>query len=104
MDQLIDSIARELGLTGVTLLVILLVVSKGCNLVARLIPDNATGWKGVVRKIAAVVGVYVSSRIASGVSTADVAKGLVNNGAMVVQRGAFGRFEKVEPVAPVKES
>jgi hypothetical protein len=98
MDGLIDMIAHELGLTGVTLLVVMLILSKGCNLLARLIPDNATGFKGLVRRVCVVLGVYASSRVASGVTQADVAKGFVNNGGLVVKRNPLGQFEKVEPI------
>lgn len=98
MDTLIDSLAAQLGLSGVTLIVTLMVVSKAANMVSRIIPDDAKGFKGLIRKVCTVVGLYASNRVASGVTQADVAKGLVSNGAMVVQRGAAGRFEKLKTV------
>jgi hypothetical protein len=98
MDNIVDAIAAQLGLTGVTLFVILLVTSKVCNLVARLIPEDATGFKAIIRKVCKVVGLYVSSRVSSGVSVQDVAQGFVNNGGLLVKRNATGQFEKVEPI------
>lgn len=47
------------------------------NTTARLIPQDATGWQGNVRKAAAIIGVYVPSRVSHGVSVTDVAKAVV---------------------------
>lgn len=98
IDQMVDWAAAQLGLTGLTLLVALMVLSKAANLAARLIPDDATGFKGALRKVCVVIGVYASSRVTSGVSTADVTKGLVNNGAQLLQRDAKGKFTSVKAV------
>jgi hypothetical protein len=98
MDGIVDALARELGLSGLTLLVVLFFVSKACNLVARLIPEDATGWKATVRKACKVIGLYVSSRVSSGVSVQDVAKGFVDNGGLLVKRNPLGQFKRVEPI------
>ena len=41
--------------------------------ITKLIPNDATGWLGVVRKIAAVPALYVRDRVTAGVTVADVA-------------------------------
>jgi hypothetical protein len=60
-----------------TLLLFLFLLVKGANVTARLIPDDATGWQGTVRKIAALIGLYVSSRVTSGVTVTDAAKAAI---------------------------
>ncbi len=44
-----------------------------CNIVTKLIPNDAVGWLGTVRKVTAIPAMYVSSRVTSGVTIADVA-------------------------------
>lgn len=44
------------------------------NLIGRAIPDDATGPLGVVRKVAKVVGLYLSNRVSTGISTNSVIK------------------------------
>lgn len=44
------------------------------NLIGRAIPDDATGVPGVIRKVAKVVGLYLSNRVSTGISTNSVIK------------------------------
>jgi hypothetical protein len=78
MDSVVDSVGQEilknLHLTGVSLITVFVLLSMICQMITRIIPDDATGWKCVVRKICAVIGLYVAHRVTSGVSTADVAR------------------------------
>jgi len=74
MDDLIDAAAQALGLDSTGLIVALVVTSMVSQLVARLIPDDSTGWKGTVRSIASVVGLYASSRVTKGITVRDVVK------------------------------
>lgn len=74
MDELIDKAAQALGLDSTGLIVALVVVSMVSQLVTRLIPDDATGWKGTVRKITSVIGLYASSRVTKGITIRDVVK------------------------------
>jgi len=62
-----------LGLEGTSLLVLLIFVSMICQVVARLIPEDATGWRNVVRVIASIVGLHVANRITGGVTVSDIA-------------------------------
>lgn len=72
--NLLPDAAKLLGIQPSTLLLILIIITTTANRTARLIPDNATGWKGVVRMVCAVIGVNVASRIAPGITVTDVAK------------------------------
>lgn len=104
MDQILNGIASELGLSATTVVLLMFIVSKGADLVGRLIPDDATGWKGFVRKAAKVVGVYVGNRVTQGVSTNDVAKTLAKtelNGR--VEGGKFGTISMVDRIKAMKE-
>lgn len=74
MDQILNYLAGALGVDSTTFLLILAVVVAVCNLVGRLIPDDATGALGVFRKVAKVVGLYVSNRVTDGVSVNDTAR------------------------------
>lgn len=71
-DGILKTLSGVLGLTPEGVVLFLVVMSAVANLVSRIIPDDATGWKAVIRKIASVVGLYVSNRVTAGVSTADV--------------------------------
>ncbi len=66
-------IGQIFGLQPSTLVLLLFVVTTAANVGARLIPNDATGALGVLRKICSIVGVYVSSRVTSGVTLNDVA-------------------------------
>src|SRR3546814_6754608 len=44
------------------------------NLGGRLIPDDATGWLGFVRKICKLVGLYASNRITSKLTVNKIAE------------------------------
>lgn len=77
LEQLIPPIAQWLGIEPATLLLLLGMLVSAANITSRLIPDDTPGWLGIVRKVAKVIGLYVSPRITSGVSLADVAKASV---------------------------
>lgn len=74
IGDLAPQIATLLGVTPETLILLIIIVGTVSNLGAKLIPQSATGWLGAVRKVCAVLGAYVPSRIAPGVTVHDVAK------------------------------
>lgn len=74
MDSMVSYVAGLLGISPVTLILVLGVVVAVCNLVGKLIPDDATGTLGLVRKVCKVLGLYVSTRITSGVTVNDTAR------------------------------
>jgi hypothetical protein len=82
MDSIINSIAASLGIDPTTLVLLLGVLVAFCNLAGRVIPDDATGWLGGVRKICKVVGLYVSNRVISGVSVNDTARAVAGASAI----------------------
>lgn len=74
MDQILNYLAGALGVHPSTLVLLLGVFVAVSNLVGKLIPDDATGTLGVVRKLAKVGGLYVSTHITDGVTVNDTAK------------------------------
>lgn len=78
VEALIPNVAGMLGIEPATALLIVGVVVSVCNLLGRLIPDDATGWLGVVRKVCKFVGLYTSNRVSSGVSVNDVTKAMLD--------------------------
>jgi hypothetical protein len=74
MDYFINQIAAWAGINPMLIPFILAFVVAAANLIGRLIPDDATGFLGVIRKIAKVVGLYLSNRISSGVSVNAVTR------------------------------
>jgi hypothetical protein len=74
----IGNIAGQLGaLFGIqpsTLLLFIMIIGGAANAGARLIPQDAVGFLGSVRKVCAVIGIYIPSRVTSGVSVTDVAQ------------------------------
>lgn len=74
---LIELIARQLGLTDAQLGITLLFVVLVSNLASRLIPDDSTGWLGLVHKLTKIVGLYASNRISKGVTTTTAVKAML---------------------------
>ncbi len=56
MEELLN--IDDVTITG-TLAVIVLVTNKLAEIVAKTIPDTATGWKGTLRKVCKILGTYV---------------------------------------------
>lgn len=98
MDNLIPLIAGQLGLTPSTLLFYAGLLIMVARLVSRLIPDDATGWRSVVHKIARFIAIDVSNRITSGVSQTDIARRMI--GAPVSQAAG----EQIEEMASEADS
>jgi hypothetical protein len=72
--NLVPDLSKLTGVPQGTLLLAIIVIMKAANIGARVIPDDATGWEGTLRKVCAIVGAYVPTRITSGVTVNDVAK------------------------------
>lgn len=77
LEDLIPPLAQALGVEPASALLFLGVAVTACNLAGRLIPDDATGVLGGVRKVCKAVGLFFPNRISSGVSVDDVAKAVV---------------------------
>lgn len=82
MEDLIPQVGRLVGIDPTTFLFYMAVLSMAANVIARLIPNDATGWKGGLRKVCTIIGVYVSSRVSPGVTVNDVAKAAIETPAI----------------------
>ena len=71
---LMPLISQLIGVEPATLLLYITMVITIANLLGRAIPDDKTGVLGVVRDVCKVLGLYLSNRVSSGVTTNDVAK------------------------------
>lgn len=74
LDQLIPIIAMWTGLAPSTMLFYLGLVVMGSKLVSRLIPDDASGWRHIVKQVTRVIAVDLSNRVAPGVTQLDIAR------------------------------
>lgn len=69
IEALIPNVAGWFGIDPATALLILVLIHTLANLAGRLIPDDATGWLGQIRKAAKIVGTYVPNK--TGIPTSD---------------------------------
>ncbi len=72
--NLAPEIAAALGISPSTMVLLLMIITSAANMGARRIPDDATGALGILRKLCAVVGMHVNTRISNGVTVNDIAK------------------------------
>lgn len=70
----IEGILRQLGFDGVGIIALYAFLALASRVIARLIPDDKTGFLGLIRKVTRVIGIDVSNRITAGVSINDVSK------------------------------
>lgn len=77
IEHLIPDVAGWLNVEPATLVALIGFVLGACNLAGRLIPDDAEGVLGWVRRICKFLGVCASNRVSSGVKTSDVIKSVV---------------------------
>lgn len=75
----IPQLANQFGIAPSQLIFYIGFVTFASNMAARLIPQDATGKLGAVRKVCAIVGAYVPSRVTGNISVTDVAKAIVTN-------------------------
>lgn len=70
MDQFdpLTAIAHALGIDPLFLAGLVPFAILFFNLLGRAIPDDAVGVLGFIRKVAKVLGLYLSNRVSSGVS------------------------------------
>ena len=72
--NLVPEIAKAIGISPTTLLLLVMIITTAAKATARRIPDTATGWLGFVRRVCKVIGVQVNSQIAPGITMNDIAK------------------------------
>lgn len=74
-SDFIPYIAAHLGLSGPTLVFLIFCINQFAKVAARRIPDDATGWLGTLRDVAAWIGADPSSVLTSdGTTIKDVSK------------------------------
>lgn len=71
----VPQIAAALHIAPSTLVLLIVLINIGSRALTRRIPDDAVGFWGGVRQLTAILGAEVASRITSGVTLKDVAKG-----------------------------
>lgn len=74
IEHYIPDVAAMLGVEPATVLLFVGLTVALANLAGRLIPDDATGWLGAIRKVCKFIGLYASNRIASGLTVNEIAK------------------------------
>lgn len=77
IEYFIPNIAAYFNVDPATILMLVGAICTIANVLSRVIPDDAIGFWGVVRKIASILGVYVSNRVSTGITTNDVIKKVV---------------------------
>lgn len=77
LEQLIPNLAGWLHMQPSTLLLYVGVLMTLANFTGRMIPDTATGWRGVLRQVCKFVGIYAQNRVAPGVRMNDVVKDII---------------------------
>lgn len=68
MELAINALFDSLGLDVTKTLLVMVTVSLVSGLIGRLIPDDATGLRGLIRDAAKILGLYASNRITHGVT------------------------------------
>lgn len=74
-----DLLGEVLGMHGDSAVLVTVGTVAVANVVGRVIPDDAKGILGVVRKVAKVVGLYASNRVKSGKSVNTVVREIVDD-------------------------
>lgn len=77
VEDLIPPVAQFFGVEPSTVLLFLAITVTAANLIGRLIPDDAVGWLGTIRKIAKTIGLFIPNRIAPGIGVDAVAKAVI---------------------------
>ena len=96
IEDYIPNLAAFLGVEPSTALLLVAFLIALANLVGRLIPDDATGPLGLLRRVCKIIGLYASNRIASGLTVNEVARTTVP---IIEQVG--DQLDKVESVVNV---
>jgi hypothetical protein len=105
ISMLLPMIASVTGLSPATLLLIVGVVISVSNVVTKLIPDDATGGMAILRKITALAGLYVASRVTSGVTANDIARGvLLQTSVDPVKKAEFIEASAEDALAQIKKA
>ena len=78
LQALVPDLAGFLNLEPETVLFYMILIATICNIVARLIPDDRTGFLGAIRDVCKFFGVYVQNRITTGQTVTSVARSVLD--------------------------
>lgn len=98
----VDYFQQYFGISGPVLFSTLAVLSIICRYIGKSIPDDKTGFLGVVRTVCKVIGLYVSNRITAGVSVTDVSK-VVADARLSLPDPESGKFTSTKVVEAARE-
>lgn len=101
LQALVPDLAGFLNLEPETVLFYMILIATICNVVARLIPDDRTGFLGAVRDVCKFFGVYVQNRITTGQTVTSVARSMLES-RVGAQGGEIA--EQVEMPPPVVQA
>lgn len=73
MEQLIYLIAQFFGVRPEVIVALIPTIVFIFNFLARVIPDDSTGFLGFARRACVVLGLYASNRVTSGITVNDLA-------------------------------
>jgi hypothetical protein len=71
MDSIVAYLASLFGVHAATVPFVLAVIVAVCNLVGKLIPDDATGPLGLLRMVCKVLGLYIANRVVGTLTPSD---------------------------------
>jgi len=91
-EQIIPMLAERFGIAPSHVVFAIMVAVAIANLVGRVIPDDATGILGIIRKVCKFIGLYVPNTITPGVTTNDVAKAALSQTAEELPREVVQAF------------
>lgn len=77
MEHFFNYLLDSIGLESSALMGVLALFSLIMRFIGKSIPDDATGALGIIRKIAKILGLYVSNRLTSTESTATAARRVI---------------------------
>lgn len=95
---LLNWLAAQIGVEPAVLVLVGGMIVSFANLTSRLIPDDAIGMLGIMRKVCRVVGLYASNRVTGNVSANDILRGAVEHGIAPVTHADF--IEESSPPMP----
>jgi hypothetical protein len=109
INQLVDSFASKLGLTGTSLIATFAILMFVCQAIGKAIPEDATGALGFLRKVCKVIGLYVTNRVTNGLTITQAVKNAndhalianekvtaIADSAVIVTRNEKGHFQSVK--------
>lgn len=90
IQSMIPNVAAWLHIDPATLLLLLGIGISTCNVFGRIIPDDATGWRGALRSVCKFIGMYAQNRVSVGYKTSDAVRHIRESQAIQGAAESFG--------------